>query len=227
MAQNSVLPAPVESEEPRVVSGEVIVPEDLLKSQEKIIKANFVKYEEIKKKVVRSLTIIHDTLAPDGKPGLWRLHKDDKGKQQYTNFGDYLTHAFGWNLTRARALQLIKEDRPLAIEAGQIDGSVVVEKPRTRRAPQITAIKAAEVTLKQIRAVLDDWNERMLNVEEGELKDQLADIHTTAIADVTHVTDDLEQFIEDSKAESETAPANGDEDDEVDEDEEDEENDTE
>ena len=218
--------SPLRESEVAVVSGEVIVPEDLLKTNERIIKSNFVKYEEIQRKVVRSLTIIHDTLAPDGKPGLWRLHKDDKGKAKYTNFGDYLSHEFGWNLTRARALQLIKADRPLAIEAGQIDGSVATQPVRTRKAPTITAIKGAETTLTQLRKVMDDWNERMVNVEDGELKDTLDAIHQEATPRLTEITDELEQFIEDAKAESETAP-NSDEDEDEDEDDEDDEDDTE
>jgi hypothetical protein len=199
----SVLPAPVEVP---VVSGEVIDPMDTLRKQEKVIRTNFRKMETVVGSVARALNIIYHN-------DLWKLHKTADGKRRYTNFNDYLSTEFGWDKTAARARQIMKADLPLAIEAGEVPKEVG-DKRRNRAAPEITALKAAQVTVKQLETVLNAWNTRMENVENGAGFDALSDIFTEATHQITDVLGSLNTFIADQSAESESASEDEDESDE-------------
>ena len=179
------------------IEGEVIEPAALLKQHEQIIRKNFRKFETIQQSVARSLNVIYYN-------DLWKMHKTAEGKRRYTNFNDYLATEFGWDKTAARARQIMKADIPAAIEAGEIP-SEVGDKRRERTAPEVTAVKAAKVTVKQLENVVDAWDTRIDNVESGEALTAFALIHEAATLAIRGYIDDLKDFIEQQDAEQETA----------------------
>jgi len=202
VAAMETLPA-VQSE---AISGEVIDPADSLKKHEQNIKRNFRKMETVAQSVARSLNVIYYN-------DLWKLHKTAEGKRRYTNFNDYLESEFGWDKSGARARQIMKADIPAAIEAGEIPAEVG-DKRRERSAPEITAIKAAKVTHKQLTSALDAWKVRMENVESGEALAELGEIHADAVESITTILNRLDTFVQEQEAEAESADTDNDDDDE-------------
>jgi len=189
------LPAPVQPTE--AVSGEVIDPADTLRKHEQNIRKNFRKMETVVESVARSLNVIYHN-------DLWKLHKTADGKRRYTNFNDYLATEFGWDKTAARARQIMKADLPLAIEAGDVPASVG-DKRRERTAPEITAVKAAKVTAKQFETVRDAMTTRLSNVEAGQGYRDLEALWVAFTPALSTFLSDLEGFIEQSEASSESA----------------------
>jgi len=197
-AEITTLPAPEQAEETvRAVEGEVIEPMDLLRKNEANIRKNFVKFEKIQESVARSLNIIYHN-------GLWKLHKTADGKKRYTNFNDYLTVEFGWDKTAARARQIMKADQDAAIEAGDVPPEVG-DKRRERTAPEVTAQKAARVTVKQITNVVEAFMTRLTTVETGEGYRRLEAILVEAEGTFNAVIDALDEMVADLDAESEEA----------------------
>jgi hypothetical protein len=190
------LPAPVEIP---TVEGEVVDPQEELRKHENNIRKNFRKMETVVGSVARSLNVIYYN-------DLWKMHKTADGKRRYTNFNDYLEMEFGWDKTGARARQIMKADLPLAIEAGEVPAEVG-DKRRERAAPEVTAVRAAKVTLKQLQTVADAWDTRMNNVEVGTGFDALEAIRAEFAEGIAQTIDDLEQFIADAEAEQEVAQA--------------------
>jgi hypothetical protein len=184
------------------IEGEVIEPAALLKEHEGIIRKNFKKFEAVQLSVARSLNVIYYN-------DLWKLHKTAEGKRRYTNFNDYLATEFGWDKTAARARQIMKADIPAAIEAGAIP-SEVGDKRRERTAPEVTAVKAAKVTVKQLTAAVEAWDTRIDNVESGDALSAFALIHEAATLAIRGYIDDLTDFIEQQEAESETTDEDSD-----------------
>lgn len=197
MAENvTVLPAPEGAEEAvRSVTGEVIEPMDTLREHEKNIRKNFARFEKVQQSVARSLNIIYHN-------ELWKLHKTADGKRRYTNFHDYLATEFGWDKTAARARQIMKSDVEAAIEAGDIPADVG-DKRRTRTAPEVTAEKAAKVTVKQLETVLDALTTRLGTVEPGTNYARLEEIVNTGADAIGTFIDALNALIEDLAAEAE------------------------
>jgi heme oxygenase len=175
------------------IEGEVIEPAALLKEHEQNIRKNFKKFEAVQQSVARSLNVIYHN-------DLWKLHKTAEGKRRYTNFNDYLATEFGWDKTAARARQIMKADIPAAIEAGEIPAEVG-DKRRDRSAPEISAVKAAKVTAKQLQSVIDAWNKRMDNVESGDAYGALVEIHVSANEALVHILADLDSFVKTQDAE--------------------------
>lgn len=147
------------TDETAAVAGEVITPESMLKENEQVIKRNWQKFEEKGQNIYRALTIIHTN-------DLWKLHKDEKGKRKYSAFDKYLFGEFGWNLTRVRALQIIKATRTAMIEAGEMPATA--NEPRKRSAPEVSTEKAAKVTADQLEKVLTAFGTRTANIDEGD-----------------------------------------------------------
>lgn len=153
--------------EPTAISGEVIstdegsadVKRQMLKDNETIVKRNWQKATEKVENVYKALTIIHTH-------NLWKLHVDEKGKRKYTAFDQYLFGEFGWELTRVRALQIIKATRAKMIEAGELPASAA--EPRKRTAPEVSSEKAAKVTADQLDKVLTAFGTRSANIDEGD-----------------------------------------------------------
>jgi hypothetical protein len=197
MTENvTVLPAPEGAEEAvRSVTGEVIEPMDTLREHEKNIRKNFARFEKVQQSVARSLNVIYHN-------ELWKLHKTADGKRRYTNFNDYLATEFGWDKTAARARQIMKADVEAAIEAGEIPADVG-DKRRTRTAPEVTAEKAAKVTVKQLETVLDALTTRLGTVEPGGNYARLEEIVNTGADAIGTFIDALNALIEDLAAEAE------------------------
>lgn len=149
------------------LTGEVIatsegsenVQAQMLKENEQIIKRNWAKATEKVENVYRALTIIHTH-------DLWKLHKDDKGKRKYTAFDQYLFGEFGWELSRVRALQIIKATRTQMIKSGELPASAA--EPRARTAPEVTSERAARVTADQLQKALDAFATRVENIDDGD-----------------------------------------------------------
>lgn len=198
MAQE-ILPAPAGTE---ALKGEVVMPAELLKQHEQIIRRNLKRFIDVQDNVARSLNVIYHN-------DLWKLHKTAEGKRRYTNFNDYLKVEFGWEKTAARARQIMKEDLPLAITDGAVP-SDVGDKRRTRVAPEITAEKAARVTVKQFETVREAFKTRMQNVEAGKGRDKLAGIHQFSDGALDNIINRLNKLIEAESAEAEVAPIAGD-----------------
>lgn len=139
--------------------GSLAVKQALLKENETIVKRNWKAATEKAGNVYKALTIIHTH-------GLWKLHKDAKGKRKYTAFDQYLFGEFGWELSRVRALQIIKATRAEMIEAGELPESAA--EPRKRTAPEVTAERAAKVSAEQLQKVMDAFKNRVDNIDEGD-----------------------------------------------------------
>jgi len=195
---------PVDDRTDEAVEGEVITPESELRDNERIIKRGWKVAQEKATQVYNALTIIHTK-------NLWKLHLDADGKRKYSSFEKYLFEEFGWNLDRTRALQIIKERRAALLESGDLTKEDM-PKERGRTAPEVTASKAAQVTIKQFQTVLDAFNGRIENIEYGEGKEALIDIYENAavavnniVASLQQVIDDEAQRIADEKAEADAA----------------------
>jgi len=139
--------------------GSLAVKQAMLKENETVVKRNWKAATEKAGNVYKALTIIHTH-------GLWKLHKDAKGKRKYSAFDAYLFGEFGWELSRVRALQIIKATRAEMIEAGELPASAA--EPRKRTAPEVTAERAAKVTAEQLQKVLDAFETRVNNIDEGD-----------------------------------------------------------
>ena len=154
------------------ISGEVVITSEstadakaqALKENETIIKRNWAKATEKVETVYRSLTYIHSF-------DLWKLHKDENGKRKYSSFEKYLFGEFGWELSRVRALQIIKATRAKMIEAGELPASTA--EPRTRTAPEVTSERAAKITAKQLQSVLDAFTDRVNNIDSGDTEREM------------------------------------------------------
>ena len=171
--------------------GSLAVKQALLKENETIVKRNWKAATEKAGNVYKALTIIHTH-------GLWKLHKDKKGKRLYTAFDAYLFGEFGWELSRVRALQIIKATRAEMIEAGELPESAAA--PRKRTAPEVTAERAAKVTAEQLEKVLDAFETRVQNIDEGDpdradvvrIFNDVQDILDSAILDLRDLVSRIE-----------------------------------
>lgn len=205
-----------ETEQTTALSGEVIstaegsadVKAQMLKENEGIIKRNWAKAEEKVGNVYRALTLIHTH-------DLWKLHKDEKGKRKYTNFETYLKEEFGWELTRVRALQIIKATRTKMIEAGELPASAA--EPRKRTAPEVSSEKAAKVTADQLDKVMVAFGTRVASIDEGDPdRQQVVNLYNSAYDVVGTIIRDLRDIVARIEAEagaealdaSETEPTN-------------------
>jgi hypothetical protein len=192
MGAMEVLPAPV-VETP--AEGTVIVPEEVLKTNEKIIRTNLPKLEKYGNAIGRALNIIYHN-------GLWKLHKQ-AGKQRYTNFDDYLENEFGWDKTAARARQIMKADAPAAIEAGDIPEDSI--KERKARVIEYTPEMVAKQTAKELVKTRNAFTERYEKIEPGVKGDALPDIYDTFVTWINHTIDQLEQIASPELADGEAA----------------------
>ena len=191
------------------LSGEVIttsegsadVKAQMLKENEQIIKRNWAKATEKVENVYRALTIIHTN-------DLWKLHKDAKGKRKYTAFDQYLFGEFGWELTRVRALQIIKATRAKMIEDGELPASAA--EPRKRTAPEVSSEKAAKVTADQLDKVLTAFGTRTANIDSGDPdRAEIVRIYNDAYEVIGSIIGDLREMV--NRIEAETASENADE----------------
>jgi hypothetical protein len=201
-----------ETIETTAISGEVITTDEssaaakaaLLKENEGIVKRNWKAATEKAATVYKALTIIHTY-------DLWKLHKDEKGKRKYTAFDAYLFGEFGWELSRVRALQVIKQTRSAMIEAGELPASTA--EPRKRTAPEVTAERAAKVTADQLQKALDAFAGRIDNMDSGDpdfaqvsrVYEDVRDALNPAIADLRDLVARIEAESE-AEATDEAAP---------------------
>lgn len=185
------------------LSGDVIatsegsedVKAQMLKENEQTIKRNWAKASEKIENVYRALTIIHTH-------DLWKMHKDEKGKRKYTNFQTYLSEEFGWELSRVRALQIIKAQRAKMIEAGELPASAA--EPRKRTAPEVTSEKAAKVTADQFEKALSAFGTRTANVDSGDPdRAEIVRIYNDAYETVNTIISDLREMVSRIEAEAE------------------------
>ena len=146
MTENTDTGVAVVGEVVNTDEGSLAVKQAMLKENETVVKRNWKAATEKAGNVYKALTIIHTH-------GLWKLHKDAKGKRKYSAFDAYLFGEFGWELSRVRALQIIKATRAEMIEAGELPASAA--EPRKRTAPEVTAERAAKVTAEQMQKVGD------------------------------------------------------------------------
>jgi hypothetical protein len=202
------------------VSGEIVLNAEspatdklaALKANETIIKRNWKAATEKANNVYRSLTLIHTY-------DLWKMHKDAAGKRKYSSFEKYLFGEFGWELSRVRALQVIKQTRSAMIEAGELPAETGTTRKRT--APEVTSERAAKVTADQLEKALDAFRTRCASIDAGDpdkgtIENVLADIEPVLATAI----DALRDFVASAAAEAE-----GDEDDDDDDDDEDEDED--
>jgi hypothetical protein len=196
------------TEETTALSGEVIatsegsadVKAQMLKENEQTIKRNWAKATEKVETVYRALTIIHTH-------DLWKLHKDDKGKRKYTAFDQYLFGEFGWELSRVRALQIIKAQRAKMIAAGELPASAA--EPRKRTAPEVSSEKAAKVTADQFEKALTAFGTRTANIDEGDPdRAEIVRIYNEAYDVVGAIIGDLREMV--NRIEAEEARDNAD-----------------
>jgi hypothetical protein len=149
------------------LEGEVVITNDstpaakleALATNEKVIKKNWKAATDKVANVYKALTVIHTF-------DLWKQHKDANGKRKYSAFDKYLFGEFGWELSRVRALQIIKATRAEMIEAGELDAEAA--EPRQRSAPEVTSERAAKVTADQLQKALDAFGTRVDNIDEGD-----------------------------------------------------------
>jgi len=174
-----------------------------LKEQEIVIKRNWQKATEKVGNVYRALTIIHTF-------DLWKQHTDEKGKRKYSAFDKYLFGEFGWELSRVRALQIIKATRAEMIEAGELPAESAT--PRTRTAPEVTAERAAKVTADQFEKALTAFAGRVDSIDDGDpdrafivnIYNEIAEIVNPAIL---NLRDFVAAAAADSETPTEQAPA--------------------
>jgi hypothetical protein len=166
----------------------------MLKENEQIIKRNWAKATEKVENVYRALTLIHTH-------DLWKLHKDEKGKRKYTAFDQYLFGEFGWELSRVRALQIIKAQRAKMIEAGELPEDAAT--PRKRTAPEVTTEKAAKVTADQLDKVLEAFGTRVANIDEGDPdRPQIVNLYNEAYETIGSYIRDLREMVSRIEAEA-------------------------
>lgn len=199
--------------EPPVLKGEVITPQEELAKHEKVIRTGWKVAQRKAAEVYESLTFIY-------RRDLWKLHKVG-GKRQYKSFQDYLFAEFGWTMSSARAHQIIREYDKVLIEKGVLDENEI-PAPRNRTAPVISAATCAKRTADQIQTVVDAFENRLDNTEEGPNKSRLTEVYADFTDMVREVIVSLNDIREKDMEESETAP-NGDTPEEKEEDTEDEE----
>jgi hypothetical protein len=189
------------------LSGEVVatsegsedVKAQMLKENEQIVKRNWKSATDKVGNVYKALTLIHTH-------DLWKLHKDENGKRKYTAFDQYLFGEFGWELTRVRALQIIKATRAQMIEAGELPASA--GEPRKRTAPEVTSEKAAKVTAAQLQKALDAFGTRTANVDEGDPdRAEIVRIYNEAYETIGSIIGDLTEMVDRISAEAEVASA--------------------
>lgn len=197
----------IDNDEVRAVAGEVIVPIEQLKINERIIKRGWKIASDKMQQVYNALTIIHTR-------NLWKLHVEADGKRKYTSFEKYLFVEFGWDLDRTRALQIIKATRPKLLESGELSADEMPNE-RTRTAPEVTATKAAKVTITQLTNIINAFRERMGNIEYGPGREALDAIYDDLVAvtesllnRLQQVVDDEEQLAAKEKEERDTAAIN-------------------
>jgi len=190
------------------LEGEVITPQQTLKENEQIVKRNWQKATENVAKVYRALTIIHTY-------DLWKLHKDEKGKRKYTAFDAYLFGEFGWELSRVRALQIIKATRTQMIESGELPASTA--EPRKRTAPEVTSERAAKVTADQLQKALDAFTTRVDSIDEGDPdRAEVVRIFEDTRDALNPIIGDLREIVARAEAEAEADAADDDDEDEDD-----------
>jgi len=176
------------------LEGEVLISNDstaaakaqALADNEKVIKKNWKAATDKVANVYKALTVIHTF-------DLWKQHKDQAGKRKYSSFEKYLFGEFGWELSRVRALQIIKATRSEMIESGELDAEAAA--PRTRTAPEVTSERAAKVTADQLQKVLDAFATRVDSIDEGDpdravvvrIFDEVRDALAPAIVDLREV----------------------------------------
>lgn len=199
--------------EQKAITGEVLVSNEstadakaqALKENETIIKRNWAKATEKVEAVYRALTYIHTF-------DLWKQHKDADGKRKYSSFEKYLFGEFGWELSRVRALQIIKATRQQMIDAGELPASAA--EPRTRTAPEVTSERAAKVTAAQLQKVLDAFADRVNNIDSGDPdRATVVKVYDDLRPEIGAAIDRLLEFVEqaeteieaDAKAEAEIA----------------------
>lgn len=207
-----------ETEETTALSGEVINTDEgsasvkaaMLKENEQIVKRNWAKATEKVETVYRALTIIHTH-------DLWKLHTDAKGKRKYTAFDQYLFGEFGWELSRVRALQIIKATRTKMIADGELPASA--GETRKRTAPEVTSEKAAKVTAAQLQKALDAFGTRTANIDEGDPdRAEIVRIYNETYDLLGQVIGDLTDMVARIAAETEADEADEDTDDDNEED---------
>jgi hypothetical protein len=185
-----------------------------LKTQETIIRKNWKAVTEKANVVYRALTEIHTY-------NLWKLHLDDKGKRKYTNFETYLKDEFGWEMSRPRALQIIKATRADMIAAGDMPASAAA--PRTRTAPEVTSERAAKVTADQLSKVWEAFVGRVDSITEGDPdKGAVVRVLDDLRSPVALAIADLREIAAAAEAAADTSDADEDDDDDEDDDEDDE-----
>lgn len=200
------------------LSGEVIVTAEstadakkaLLKENETIVKRNWKAATEKAETVYKALTTIHTY-------DLWKLHLDANGKRKYKAFDKYLFGEFGWNLSRVRALQVIKQTRSAMIEAGELPASAA--EPRARTAPEVTAERAARITADQLEKVLEAFSKRVDAIDEGDPDREavvaiFTDVHdflAGSIADLREVVSEAEAAAAESSDSDEDEDEEGEE----------------
>lgn len=208
-----------ETETAVAVSGEVVISDEstadaklqVLRDNEKIVKKNWKAATEKAQIVYKALTVIHTF-------DLWKMHKDEKGKRKYSSFEKYLFGEFGWELSRVRALQVIKQTREAMIETGELPASAA--EPRTRTAPEVTSERAARVTADQLQRVLDAFITRVDSIDSGDtdlptmvrILNDVRDAVTPAIVDLREIV-----FAADADAEDTDEDTDEDEDEDEDE----------
>jgi hypothetical protein len=188
--------APIEGEVVNTAEGSAEVRKAMLKENETVIRKNWKVLEEKGQNVYRALTIIHSF-------NLWKLHTDAKGKRKYTNFETYLSQEFGWTLSRVRALQVIKATRAQMIESGELPASTA--QSRTRTAPEVTSERAAKVTSAQLVKVLEAFEVRVNNIDEGDPdKAEMVRIFGDAAESINAIVSDLDEIVARNAADAET-----------------------
>ena len=186
---------------------------DALRDNERIIKRNWAKATEKVEAVYKALTIIHTF-------DLWKQHKDAAGKRKYSAFDKYLFGEFGWELSRVRALQIIKATRAEMIEAGELDAEQA--KPRTRTAPEVTGERAAKVTAAQLGKVLEAFASRVDSIDEGDPdRDEVIRILANVAEALEPAIDDLNAIVAAAQAVMPEAASTEDEDSDDDDDDDD------
>lgn len=187
------------------LEGEVVITNDstaaaklqALADNEKVIKKNWKAATDKVANVYKALTVIHTF-------DLWKQHKDADGKRKYSAFDKYLFGEFGWELSRVRALQIIKATRAEMIEAGELDAEQAA--PRQRTAPEVTGERAAKVTAAQLGKVLEAFSNRVDSIDEGDPdRDEVIRILANVAEALEPAIDDLNAIVAAAEAVAPTA----------------------
>jgi hypothetical protein len=182
-----------------------------LKANETIIKRNWKAATEKANNVYRSLTLIHTY-------DLWKMHKDAAGKRKYSSFEKYLFGEFGWELSRVRALQVIKQTRAAMIESGELPADTATTRKRT--APEVTSERAAKVTADQLEKALDAFRTRCASIDEGDPdKGTIVNVFEDVEPVLSIAISNLRDFVASAEADNGEDEDDDDEDEDEDEDE--------